>query len=154
MVQNTNTVARLRHSDTWTGLALVLVGVLAAVTATGFDAPSRGYPMVLGAVLAAFGVLVIGKVMIGKARHVCFSLPAQAALTVAVIVVLWIGAVTIGLGYVLPTFAMQFAFLLRCAGRGPGRAAAIAALITGVSYPVFILGLGVRIPDVIVPWLL
>ena len=49
---------------------------------------------------------------------------------------------------------MQFAFLLRCGAGGPGRAAAIAALITGVSYSVFILGLGVRIPDVIVPWLL
>ena len=154
MVQNANRVARLRHSDTWIGLALVLVGVMAALKASGFDAPSRGYPMVLGAVLAAFGVVMIGKVMIGKARHVCFSLPAQAALTVAVIVMLWIGALTIGLGYVLPTFAMQFAFLLRCGGRGPGRAAAIAALITGVSYLVFILGLGVRIPEVIVPWLL
>ena len=98
MVQNANDVAWRRHSDTWTGLALVFVGVMAALMASGFDAPSRGYPMVLGAVLAAFGVLVIGNVMIGKVRHVCFSLPAQAALTVAVIVMLWIGAVTIGLG--------------------------------------------------------
>ena len=153
MSQNANAVTPLRHSDTWVGLALAAVGAIAAWMAAGFDAASRGYPMVLGLLMAAFGTLLIGKVMVGKARHVCFSLPAKGALVVGVIVMLWIGALTVGLGYLLPTFAMQFAFLLNCGVRGPGKAAAIAALIAGASYPVFILGLGVRIPESLAPWL-
>ena len=143
----------LRHSDTWAGLALVLVGGLAGSMAREFDAISRPYPMALSLLLVGLGVLLIGKVLIGKAQHVSFAVPAQAALAATVIIALWIGAVSVGFGYLLPTFVMQFAFLLICGVRGPGKAAMIAAAVAGVSYLAFILGLGVRMPASLFPWL-
>lgn len=110
--------------------------------------------MILGFLMVVFGVLLMRQVVIGKAKHVCFSIPIRVTMVTAIIAMIWIGVITIGLGYLLPTFAMQLAFLLSCGVLSLGKAATIAALIACVSYLGFIAGLGLRIPESVAPWLI
>ena len=154
IVRHSDTKVVVRHSDTWVGLALVIVGAIASWRATGFDVASRNLPMMLGFLMVVFGVLLVRQVVTGKARHLDLSIPIRVTVVTAVTAMVWIGAITIGLGYLLPTFAMQFAFLLSCGVRDLGKAATIAALIASVSYLGFIAGLGLRIPASVAPWLI
>lgn len=151
---NQNAKAVTRHSDTWVGLAVVIVGAIASWKATGFDVASRNFPMILGFLMVVFGVLLMRQVVTGKAKHVCFSIPIRVTMVTAITAMIWIGAITLGLGYLLPTFAMQLAFLLSCGVRSQGKAATIAALIACVSYLGFIAGLDLRLPESLAPWLI
>lgn len=142
------------HSDVWLGLSLIGIGGYAAWLASGFDALSRTYPVVLSVSLIALGALLIAQGARRRLETVSFMVSGHAALVATLTLVAWIVALTAGLGYLLPTFAMQLVFMLLCGVRGLRKSTLIAAAITGISYLAFIVGLGVRLPTTITPWLL
>jgi hypothetical protein len=144
----------LSHSDTWLGIVIAASGGVAAYMASGFDAISRTYPLSLGVLLVALGLSLIVKGLRPSAGHVSFTAAVQVGVPAAVILVLWIYALSSGLGYLAPTFVMQAAFLALCGVRSPLRMAIIAALVTGVSYAVFAGALSVRLPETLAPWLI
>lgn len=142
------------HSDTWTGLVLLALGLTAAWLANDFDDASRPYPLALSIIMAILGIIIIARVFLDKGKHTSFALPSKVAASAGTIIILWILAITNGFGYLIPTFLMELAFLLVCGFRRLDRAAIVAALISGVSYMVFIIGLGVRLPEPLLSWLL
>ena len=139
-------------SDTWVGIALIGLGGVAAWMASDFDAYSRSYPLILSLLMFAFGALLVIKVAVGRAQHVSFAVPSRAALIATIVILLWIFSLSAGLGYLLPTFLMQLAFLVSC-GQHSSKAVIFAAMISGVCYLAFIVGLGVRLPASLSPWL-
>lgn len=154
MSRSTDPTSPLAHSDTWTGLALMATGGIAAWLARGFDQMSRSYPMALAWVLVALGALLVINVLRRQTASASFRTPAQVALLALLILGLWTLALSSGLGYLLPTFVMQLCFILLCGSLGLIQAAMIAAAITGISYLAFIVGLGVRLPATLLPWLM
>ncbi|WP_417601811.1 tripartite tricarboxylate transporter TctB family protein [Pararhodobacter oceanensis] len=142
------------HSDFWLGLALVILGGIAAWMASGFDAMSRNYPIALSSAVIVLGALLVAKSRRPKAEIANFAIAGPVALIASLTLIAWIVALTYGLGYILPTFVMQAVFMTVCGVRGFGKVALIAAIITGVSYLAFIVGLGVRLPTTIAPWLM
>lgn len=141
------------HSDTWIGVALAVLGAAASVMAAGFDANARTYPLALSLVLSGLGVALILRVALSDPKTVSFALPTRVTALSVCVLAPWIVSVSFGLGFVLPTFLMQLAFLQLCGLRPIGKAAAYAAIITAISYLAFIQGLGVRLPRPIAPWL-
>lgn len=142
------------HSDVWVGLSLVAIGGYAAWLASGFDALSRTYPIALSVALVALGALLVAKGARQRLETVPFRISGHAALVATLTLAVWIVALSAGLGYLLPTFAMQLVFLLLCGVSGYRKITLIAATITIVSYLAFIVGLGVRLPATITPWIL
>lgn len=144
----------LRHSDAWVGLSIFLVGAAAAFLASGFNPMSRSYPLLLCVLLMLFGAGLILRVILSEPISVSFALPGRVAALTALIIVLWIGALALGFGFVLPTLLMQIFFLVICGVRSPVRVALYATLITVAGYVAFVLGLGVRMPETLFPYLI
>lgn len=144
----------IASSDLWVGLVLALLGAAAAWIASGFDDSSRGYPLGLSLFLLALGVVVIINAVRGSGAQASFGLAIQVVIPAATIIVLWIVGLTSGFGYLASTFLMQMAFLTICGVRKMGHVLTFAALISGVSYLVFFVLLGVRLPTPLAPWLL
>jgi hypothetical protein len=144
----------LSHSDTWLGVVIATFGGVAAYMASGFDAISRTYPLSLGILLMALGLSLIARGLRPSGRHVSFMATVQVGIPATLVLVLWIYALSFGLGYLLPTFTMQVTFLAFCGVRSPLRLALIAGLITGVSYAVFAIVLSVRLPETLASWLI
>ncbi len=142
------------HSDFWIGLVLTVFGGVAAFMAWSFDPMSRSYPLGLSLMLSVVGVLLILKTAIRQTPSVHFGLATKVSALCAVVLVLWIAALGFGLGFVLPTLLMQFAFLWICGLRPVGKAVAFSVLITAVGYFVFVFILNVRLPESIAPWIL
>ncbi|NLV00283.1 hypothetical protein B6N13_19620 [Marinomonas sp. UCMA 3892] len=142
------------HSDTWTGLVLLTIGLTAAWLANDFDTISRPYPLALGIIMAVLGLIIITRVFLNKGNHTSFALHSKVAVSAGTIIALWILAMTNGLGYIIPTFFMEVAFLLICGFQKLYRAIIVASLISGISYMIFIVGLGVRLPEPFLSWLL
>ena len=141
------------HSDVWVGVSFIVIGGAAAWLASGFDAMSRNYPIALSVALIALGAVLIAKASRQALETVPFRVSGQVALVTTLTLGGWIVALTGGLGYLLPTFAMQIVFALLCGVKGYRKVALIAAVITGVSYLAFIIGLGVRLPAPLTSWL-
>lgn len=144
----------LSHSDTWLGALIATFGGVAAYMASGFDAMSRTYPLSLGVLLMGLGLSLVVKGLRPSGGHVSFAATVQVGVPAALLLILWIYALSFGLGYLVPTFTMQLAFLALCGVRSPMRLALIAGLITGVSYAVFAVVLSVRLPETLAPWLI
>lgn len=142
------------HSDFWIGFALAVFGAAAAAMAWTFDAMSRSYPLTLSVMLAMMGLLLILRTAIRPVTSVNFGLAAKVSALCAVVMVLWILALGIGFGFVLPTLLMQFAFLWICGLRPLVKAVAFSVLITAVGYVAFVVILNVRLPASIAPWIL
>ncbi|MDP2779713.1 tripartite tricarboxylate transporter TctB family protein [Devosia sp.] len=142
------------HSDLWVGLTFIALGCVGAWFASGFDTLSRSYPTVLSVSLVALGGTLIVKASHQEPDSVPFRVSAHAAFVATLTLVAWIAALTAGLGYLLPTFAMQVVFLLICGVRDYRKLGLIAAAITIVSYLAFIVGLGIRLPAAISPWIM
>lgn len=141
------------RSDFWVGAVLTGLGLTAAQMARGFDATSRSYPLILALLLAAVGVVLALRGALRRGDQQDFGGPLQGALPAVAVLVLWIVALGGGLGFVLPTLAMQLAFLA-LAGMSLRRALPIALLVTFAGYLIFVLGLEVRLPSARLPWLL
>lgn len=144
----------LSQIDAWVGMVLAVAGGAAGWMASGFDAMSRTYPMVLSLLLAGCGLILVFNVFRHKSENVSLVIPVQVTTLSAVIIGLWIVALSNGFGYLLPTFCMQFVFLRLCNIRSPRKIALFAALISGVSYLAFIVGLGVPLPETLASWIL
>ncbi|WP_323035511.1 tripartite tricarboxylate transporter TctB family protein [Pararhodobacter sp.] len=142
------------HSDVWVGVSLMAIGGYGAWLASGFDALSRTYPIALSVSLIVLGALLVAKGARQRLETVPFKISGQAALFATLTLAAWIIALTSGLGYLLPTFVMQLVFLLLCGVSGYRKIILIAATITAVSYLAFIVGLGVRLPATLMPWIL
>lgn len=144
----------LSQKDAWVGMVLTIAGGTAAWMANGFDAMSRTYPMVLSLLLAGCGLILVFNVLRNRSERVSSIIPVKVTILSAVIMSLWIVALSNGLGYLLPTFWMQFFFLRLCSKSHSARKTALfAALISGVSYLVFIVGLGVSLPETLLSWI-
>lgn len=154
MNSKAGTTALLRHSDVWVGLGLFCVGAAAATIASGFDAMSRSYPLLLSVLLMGFGAALILRVGLSTPKSVSFALPGKVSALSTLVIVLWIGALALGLGFVLSTLIMQVAFLWICGIRPLLRAGLYAALITAAGYVAFVLGVGVRLPETLSPLLI
>lgn len=154
MTRSAGSSGFLAHSDTWLGLGLFALGGVAARMASGFDAMSRSYPLALAVAVMAFGAILIVRAIVAAPKSVSFALPARVAGLATLLIVVWIAALSFGFGFVLPTLLMQGAFLVLCGVRPLGRVLAYAVVITAVGYGAFVLGLGVRLPDTLAPWLL
>lgn len=142
------------RTDLAAGSALLFLGAGAGGLASGFDAISRTYPLVLGVLLASLGgVLIVQSLIAGawrtnRSRAFTHAVPSACAIVAA-----WVACLAGGLGFVLPTFAMQW-LLMRLGGvGGPVRAAIYAALVSAAGYTLFAVALGVRLPATLVPWL-
>ncbi len=142
-----------RSSDVWIGLVLLAVGGAAAWMASGFDDASRPYPLALSVLMMLLGAVLSARALLGGGEDQSFTQQARILLPAAAVLGFWILALSNGLGYVVPTFAMEFAFMWLCGIRGPGRAALYAGLVTGVSYAIFVGLLDVRLPASHLPWL-
>ncbi|MCB2128628.1 MAG: tripartite tricarboxylate transporter TctB family protein [Rhodobacteraceae bacterium] len=154
MSSQTDPRALFSHSDFWIGLVLMVFGGVAASMAWSFDPISRSYPLALSLLLSVAGVLLILKTAIRQTPSVHFGLATKVSALCAVVLVLWIAALGLGLGFVLPTLLMQFAFLWICGLRPVGKAVAFSVLITAVGYSVFVFVLNVRLPEGIAPWIM
>ena len=137
---------RYGHSDLWAGLAVLAVGVAAALMAFGFDARSRSYPLTLGIVMASLGLVLCARVAMGTGAHRTLAEPLKVALIGGAIIGGWIVMVSIGLGFLLPTLLLQVAFMLVCGLRAPVIIAGTALGVTAAAYILFILLLDVRLP--------
>nr|WP_306152216.1 tripartite tricarboxylate transporter TctB family protein [Roseovarius sp. MMSF_3281] len=146
-------IGLLGHSDTWVGLGIFVFGAAATAMSSGFDPMSRSYPLLLSILLMVFGSGLILRVVLSSPENVSLVLPGKVAALSAFVVVLWIGALSLGLGFVLPTLLMQIAFLAICGIRPFGRVAIYAALVTLVGYAAFVWVLGVRLPETLSPYL-
>ncbi len=153
-MQSSGSRSLMSTSDVWIGLTFAVLGAIAAGIASGFDDASRAYPLGLSLLMSALGVLILINAVRGLGAQVSFVQPAQVAIPATIITVLWISGLTIGFGYLLPTFFMEVAFLTICGVRGFGRVTVYAALISGVSYLIFFIALDVRFPASLAPWLL
>nr|WP_306267080.1 tripartite tricarboxylate transporter TctB family protein [Pararhizobium sp. IMCC3301] len=148
------TQAVYSNSDFWTGAVIFVTGFIAAWMASGFDDLSRPYPLSLGIILAILGLLLSIKAVIGTSDRVSFILSLQSAVPSVIIIVSWITAISTGLGYLIPTFLMQAAFMILCGMRDAKKITLFAALVSTVSYTVFMVLLGVRIPTPVASWIL
>lgn len=140
-------------SDVWIGLVLLAIGGGAAWMASGFDDASRPYPLALSVLMMILGAALSLKALLGRGEDQSFAHQLRVILPAATVLALWILALTNGFGYLLPTFAMEFAFMWMCGVRGLGRAATYAAVVTGGSYGIFVALLDVRLPASHLPWL-
>lgn len=140
-------------SDIWIGLVLLALGGGAAWMASGFDDASRPYPLALSVLMMILGLVLAGKALLGRGEDQSFSGQGRVAFPAVMVLALWILGLSYGLGYIVPTFAMELAFMWLCGVRGLGRAAAYAMLVTLGSYAVFIALLDVRLPAARLPWL-
>lgn len=143
-----------RHSasvDIVTGVVLTLAGLTASYAALDFDAESRLFPALAAGLLALTGVaiLVLGVVHPGDPRRVAHSL-GLAALAVTAIGG-WAGLFAAGLGFVLPTFLLQFALLWLAGERRVLFSLAVAAIVTGLAYLAFAVVLDVPMPPSVWP---
>lgn len=135
-----------RDVDLWIGLLLILVGGAAFREATGFDAASRTFPLVVSGLLTLSGLgLVLRCLRSGPNR----PLPGREIGAVglcATLLVLWVLALGAGLGFALSTFVLQAGLLWLSGQRNPLRVALLAALITAAAYLLFVMVLDVRLP--------
>ncbi len=142
------------NNDVWVGVVLFLLGASAAWQANGFDAASRTYPLVLGSLMAIAGLVLTLRAFRLKEAGSDYSLAMKVVLPAAVLLVLWVLGIAAGLGFVLPTFVMEFGFMQLCGVSSLVKRMSYAALVTAVSYILFVFALGVRIPASLQPWLL
>jgi hypothetical protein len=135
-----------RDVDFWIGLILVCVGGFAFYKATGFDASSRVFPMVVSGLLTLCGLaLLLRRLRAGLAK----PLPARELGATAICVVLvggWVAALDAGAGFALSTFVLQAGLLWLSGQRDPVRLVLVAALVTVVTYLLFVMVLDVRLP--------
>lgn len=142
------------HSNIWVGLVLFVFGLAAAWLANDFDDQSRSYPFALSLIMAIFGFVIFVRVFFDKEISVSFALPLKVTASAGSIIILWILAITHGFGYLIPTFLMELAFLFVCGFNRSIKAFLVAALISGISYLIFIASLEVRLPEPLLFWLL
>ncbi len=154
MKSNARGKGLLGHSDTWVGLGTFAFGAAATAMASGFDPMSRSYPLLLSILLMVFGAGLILRVVLSSPENVSLALPGKVAALATLVILLWIAALSLGLGFVLPTLLMQIAFLAICGIRPFGRVVIYAALVTLVGYAAFVWVLGVRLPEALSPYLI
>ena len=121
--------------------------------ASGFDPMSRSYPLLLSILLMASGLGLILRIVLSSPESVSLALPGKVAALSTLVILLWIGALSLGLGFLLPTLLMQIAFLAICGIRPFSRVIFYSALITAAGFAAFVWGLGVRLPETLSPYL-
>lgn len=135
-----------RDADFWVGLILICVGGFALYKATGFDASSRVFPAVVSGLLALSGLALLLRCLhAGLAR----PLPTRELSAIVLCVVLmggWAAALGAGVGFAVATFALQAGLLWLSGQRDPVRLVLFAALVTAVTYLLFVMVLDVRLP--------
>lgn len=152
--QKDENISVLSHSDFWTGIVLVLIGGLAAWMATGFDAESWLYPMVLGVVLALCGAILAVQAAMSSRPSVSFTQPLLICGPAALVIAIWIMAIVWGWGFLLPTFVMQVALMKLGGMTGLRRPLSYASLVTVAGYGLFVWALGTRLPAPLYSWLI
>jgi hypothetical protein len=137
--------------DLLAGLAFVAFGLAFAIGAAGYEvgtarAMGPGYfPLVLGGLLVAFGLLIIVKGFIAGEGAAVGSVPWRALLVI-VAAILFFGATIRGLGVVPSVFLT--ALLAGFSGRRPGVVApvVIATGLTVASVVIFVYALQLPLP--------
>ncbi|WP_421935171.1 tripartite tricarboxylate transporter TctB family protein [Pelagibius sp.] len=142
------------HSDLWIGAVLAGIGLWAFWEASGFDARSSTYPMIVAGLLAASGAGIAGMSLVRGAPPVALAAPLRAALPAGGIIAAWAAALGFGLGFLLPTLLMQIGLLWLSGMRGVLRILGTALLITVAAYALFVAGLEVPLPRSRVPGLI
>ncbi|KXF78111.1 hypothetical protein ATN84_23345 [Paramesorhizobium deserti] len=136
----------MRNVDFWVGLILTGAGGYALFEASGFDAASRVFPMAVASLLLVLGfMLFLNCIIRGTGR----PLPLREIGLVLLCVVLvggWALLLKARLGFALSTFLLQLGLAWLAGERQPLRLVAFAALITVVTYLIFVVVLDVRLP--------
>jgi hypothetical protein len=148
---------RLPMRDLLAGAIFVIFGLAFAIGATSYQIGTAlrmgpGYfPLVVGGLLAVFGILIVAKGFIAGEREPIGKIPwkAVALLTGAFV---FFGITVRGLGVVPSVFIA--ALLSGFAGQRPGIVlpVVIAAALTGVSVLIFVVALQLRLP-LFGPWI-
>ena len=141
------------HNDVWIGAVVCGVGLWAAWQAGDFDENSRTYPIILAGLLAAVGVGVSVMGFLKTSPPIAMAAAMGVALPGGVVIAAWAAALGFGLGFLLPTLAMQVALLWLGGVQSGLRIFSYAVLITAVAYGLFGVALDVPLPDSRVPWL-
>ena len=142
---------RSQH-DFWAGLLFVAAGVAMAILATGYrpGTPARmgpGYfPFWIGVLLAAVGIIVTLRAVLGASdRGRIEAIDARAVLVVIGAVVMF-GVILKPLGLLVSLFLLVL-FSSMASREFDWRIALLNALfLTGLSWAVFIKGLGLNLP--------
>ena len=142
---------RSQH-DFWAGLLFVAAGVAMAILATGYrpGTPARmgpGYfPFWIGVLLAAVGIIVTLRAVLGASdRGRIEAIDARAVLVVIGAVVMF-GLILKPLGLLVSLFLLVL-FSSMASREFDWRIALLNALfLTGLSWAVFIKGLGLNLP--------
>lgn len=141
----------IEKRDVLAGALLLLVGVSGSLIALEFDGESRAFPLVIAGLLAVIGIgIVIGSIL----KPTGSNAPGQNIVVVLVAVLIiaaWTAALAGGGGFVIPTFAMQASLLWITGIRRPTHVAGIAALVTMLSYLLFVVLLNVPLPPSLLP---
>lgn len=135
-----------RDADFWIGLILAVVGALALHLALGFDAASRPFPVAVSALLTLSGLGLFLRCLRGGRRRPLPGREIGVVALCALLLALWALALGAGLGFALSTFVLQAALLWLSGQRRPLRLLPLAALITAVTYLLFVVLLEVRLP--------
>lgn len=150
-------VARFSTRDLWAGAIFVLAGAYFALEALNYETgtPFRmgpGFmPLLLGSVLAAFGVGVAAS---GWQKPEKDALPTPSWRGIALIIglVLFFGATIRGLGFVPVVLISSFGAAMASRLNTPVFAAILAVGLTVMCTLIFVVGLGLTVPW-FGPWL-
>ena len=117
---------------------MLAIGAVAAFQAGSFDTASRMFPLIMSIALAAIGLVIVVRSFLIRSGEKSSSANLRHVVIAVMIVSAWLTMFSGGLGFVLPTFLMQVAFLWLGGLRSPIRVVSIAALVTVLAYLSFV----------------
>ncbi|SDN45789.1 tripartite tricarboxylate transporter TctB family protein [Vreelandella arcis] len=145
-----NTLAFFRRfysdPDIWMGAILIVFGAGATYLAIDFDPRSRTFPLIISLILTLCGLVIFLRSFFSdESRALPINEFGAIALAV-VVVILWGGALSVGIGFGLSTFFLMLGMLWLGGVCRLSRALMISIFITLVTYGLFVLVLNVRLP--------
>lgn len=133
--------------DAIAGVLLLIFGVAAAWQATGFDAESRSFPLIVSGLVGLAGLAILATAGVRAKGNPVGPEASGGPVALAVLaIVAWILAMTFGAGFVLPTFALQLLLLSITGVRGRLALPATAATITALAYLLFVVVFDIPMP--------
>ena len=137
----------LSGEDFWVGQFLIVVGLFSWIMANSFDARSQAVPLIISRLLVAVGfIIIIRAVTRCPSKKVDFH-NLKTIIPIVLIITSWGVALSLGAGFVIPTFIMQCTILWIAGICNLRRLIPYAFSITAGGYVLFALILNIRFPS-------
>ena len=136
-----------RFVDAIAGSLLLILGLVAAWQAAGFDPQSRPFPMMISGLLGLAGlVLILTAGLRPQGGHTDRRGHGGAVASAVAALVAWTLATGLGAGFLLPTFGLQVLLLWITGIRGIWRLLITATAVTAFAYLLFVVALDIPMP--------